>query len=65
MILFHWVMGVERNFSVTLPCKIETFFSQHHYIFAVNIGDGIDYHQRFSENVGDLIRLEKVDVAKL
>ena len=22
----------------------------------VNIGDGIDYHQRFSENVGDLIQ---------
>ena len=22
----------------------------------MNIGDGIDYHQRFSENVGDLIQ---------
>ena len=25
--------------------------------FIVNIGDGIDYHQRFSENVGDLIQV--------
>lgn len=24
--------------------------------FAVNVGDSIDYHQRFHENVGDLIQ---------
>ena len=28
------------------------FFSTH----LVNVGDGIDYHQRFHENVGDLIQ---------
>jgi len=24
----------------------------------VNSGDGIDYHQRFSENIGDLIEVK-------
>ena len=30
--------------------------------FLVNIGDGIDYHQRFSENVGDLIQVKSFKI---
>ena len=26
------------------------------FIFSVNIGEKIDYHQRFHENIGDLIQ---------
>ena len=26
------------------------------YEFLVNTGDGIDYHQRYQENIGDLIQ---------
>jgi hypothetical protein len=31
-------------------------FSLFSHYFAVNVGDSIDYHQRFHENVGDLIQ---------
>ena len=31
-------------------------------LFLVNIGDGIDYHQRHSENVGDLIQVNISDI---
>ena len=29
----------------------------------MNSGDGIDYHQRFSENIGDLIQVRVTGVA--
>ena len=38
---------------------VSTDFVRHFVtLFLVNIGDGIDYHQRHSENVGDLIQVE-------
>ena len=33
------------------------------FFFSVNVGDSIDYHQRFHENVGDLIQ-ETLEVLK-
>ena len=35
---------------------INFFIELINYEFLVNTGDGIDYHQRYQENIGDLIQ---------
>ena len=40
-------------------CKLSSGIDQDfEIVFLVNIGDGIDYHQRHTENVGDLIQVK-------
>ena len=36
--------------------NINFFIELINYEFLVNTGDGIDYHQRYQENIGDLIQ---------
>ena len=36
--------------------KAQCVLSNQSGFLTVNVGDGIDYHQRFHENVGDLIQ---------
>ena len=45
--------GFERpNISLNLPPLNTNALMQ----ISVNTGDGIDYHQRYQENIGDLIQ---------
>ena len=36
--------------------NFEMIFMQNSLLISVNTGDGIDYHQRHQENIGDLIQ---------
>ena len=46
--LYYSVLLVKLNFGM--------IFMQNSLLISVNTGDGIDYHQRHQENIGDLIQ---------
>ena len=52
----HFLHYDARVFVYFWVPKAQCVLSNQSGFLTVNVGDGIDYHQRFHENVGDLIQ---------